>query len=132
MPHRFSNSIFASSLLLMSLVLIGFGQAQGVSIPVTSGNTPTCLGQMYTDVLFPSGYVPYYDYDVNAPTAFANTSAGTLGLDIFFEVRPYGYEMVYDSSGEGGSNATASIAAAAINRSNSNNVDTSNYPGNPG
>lgn len=119
--------------LSMLLCAIGLSRAQGVNIPVTNGNSPTCLGQMYSDILWASGYQPYWTYNTGAPTAFANTPEGTLGLDIFFEVRPFGYESVYDSTtyAAGGSEAMASVAATAINRSNTNNVDVRNYPGNP-
>jgi hypothetical protein len=88
---------------------------------------------MYSDILWKSGYQPYGTYNTGAPTAFANTSEGTIGLDIFFEVRPYGYENVYDSTtyAAGGSETMASVAATAINRSNTNNVDMRYYPGEP-
>jgi len=129
MRHRVI-AILTAAFLLSS---ISISQAQGVNIPVSFGSTPTCLGQMYSDILWPSGYIPYGDYDVNAPSAFANTGQGTLGLTIFFEVRPYGYQSVYDSSayGSGGSQAMEGVAYTAMNRSVSNNIDTSNYPGDP-
>jgi len=102
-----------------------------VSIPVTFGKTPTCLGQMYSDILWDNKSSPYGTYDVNAPTAFANTGQGVLGLEIFFEVRPFGYAEVYDASTKGGSEAMASVAVTAINRSLANNIDMRNYPGAP-
>ncbi|MCL6558419.1 MAG: hypothetical protein K6U74_06380 [Firmicutes bacterium] len=104
-----------------------------VNLPVTNGPSPTCLGQMYSDILWASGYLANGSYDPNAPTQFANSNEGVLGLTIFFEVRPYGYANVYNSSayGHGGSDAMAGVAATAINRSNTNNIDVSNAPGNP-
>ncbi|MGA7832771.1 MAG: hypothetical protein WCA21_17580 [Terracidiphilus sp.] len=130
--RRFSLKCVVSIISTLFLAICG-SHAQGINIPVKSGDTPTCLGQMYTDILWPSYAVPWWSYDVNGPTNFANTQEGTLGLDIFFEVRPYGYEAVYDSStfGTGGSEAMAGVAATAINRSNSDNIDMANYPGNP-
>lgn len=107
-----------------------FAEAQ-VNIPVSFGKTPTCLAQMYTDILWPNGNASYGTYDTNAPTAFANSAQGVLGLDIFFEVRPYGYQNVENTRSVGGTDAMASVAATAINRSNTNNIDMSNYPGNP-
>ena len=73
---------------------------------------------MYTDILWPSYAVPWWSYDVNGPTNFANTQEGTLGLDIFFEVRPYGYEAVYDSStfGTGGSEGIAAGAVVVLSK----------------
>lgn len=90
---------------------------------------------MYTDILWPTNIAPYLVYDVNAPSNFVNdpVGEGVLGLTIFFEVRPYGYEPVYDNSnvGTSGSDAMRGVAATAINRSRSNNVDVSNSPGDP-
>jgi hypothetical protein len=120
------------TLLLAFAVFHDVSQAQ-VSLPVTSSSNATCLGQMYSDILWPSSYVGNGYYDPNGPTNFANSNEGVLGLTIFFEVRPFGYESVYDSGGygEGGSEAMASVAATAINRSRTNNVDVSNAPGDP-
>jgi hypothetical protein len=118
------------SLLLLPSFFTGFAHAQ-VNIPVTMGSAPTCLAQMYSDILWPNGNASYLVYDVNAPTNFANTGQGILGLEIFFEVRPYGYENVYDSATYGGSEAMASVAVTAINRSSSNNIDMTVYPDDP-
>lgn len=130
MSYRSFVQRYTISLFPLLLLISGFAHAQ-VSIPVTSGSTPTCLSQMYTDILWPNGNAPYMVYDVNAPTTFANTGQGILGLEIFFEVRPFGYESIYDASTTGGSEAMASVAVTAINRSNTNNIDMTNYPGNP-
>ena len=130
MSYRRFIKRHAISLLSLLLLFTGIAHAQ-VNIPVSMGNTPTCLGQMYSDILWLNGNAQWGDYDVNAPTTFANTGEGILGLEIFFEVRPYGYENVYDSTTLGGSEAMASVAVTAINRSNTNNIDMTNSPGNP-
>lgn len=128
-PVPFVNS------LLFCLVLCTVRQQASaqVSIPVVSAPNPTCVDQMYSDILWPSGYTPNQNYDPNGPTNFANSNEGVLGLTIYFEVRPYGYESVYDSSsyGAGGTQVMASVAATAINRSRTNNVDVTNAPGDP-
>jgi len=131
--HR-SYVCIAASALLGFLCFVSLSHAQGVNIPVKPvKTTPTCLGQMYSDILWPSGAATWWDYNTSAPTSFANTPSGTLGLDIFFEVRPNGYESVYTSTtyGEGGEETMASVAATAINRSNTNNIDTRVSPDNP-
>lgn len=129
------NSLYLGSVAVLLTALLTFhntAEAQ-VTIVVGSGPYPTCLGQFYSDILWPTGFVGNGYYDPNGPTAFVNNNYGVLGLTIFFEVHPYGYEAVYDSSGygAGGSEAMASVAATAINRSNTNNIDTANPGGNP-
>lgn len=130
MLYRCINQRYAISLLSVFLLTTGFARAQ-VSIPVSFGSAATCLSQMYTDILWPNAPASNGTYDVNAPTTFANTGQGILGLEIFFEVRPYGYESIYDSSTSGGSEAMASVAVTAINRSYTNNIDMTNYPDDP-
>ena len=117
------------SLLILFLIYHGSAEAQ-VSIVVGSGPYPTCLGQMYSDILWPTRSAGNGSYDPNAPTSFANSNEGVLGLTIYFEVKPNGYQSFYDSEGygAGGSEAMASVAATAINRSSTNNIDTTNYP----
>jgi hypothetical protein len=129
------NSICFCSVTLLLIVFFVFNrpaEAQ-VNIPVVNGPHPTCLGQLYSDILWPTYFVGNGYYNPDGPTAFVNSTEGVLGLTIFFEVHPYGYEAVYDSSGygAGGSEAMAGVAATAINRSNTNNIDLTNAPGDP-
>jgi len=129
---RRSRLYFSSIIMSLAILLTCYRTAGAqVSIVVGSGPYPTCLGQMYSDILWPSHFVSNGYYDPNGPTAFANSNEGVLGLTIFFEVNPYGYEAVYDSSGygAGGSEVMASVAATAINRSNTNNIDATNLGG---
>ena len=85
---------------------------------------------MYDDILFPLHFASTYT-DTFAPTTFANTDVGILGLEIFFEARPWGYESVVDQSMNGETIVMAAISVNAINRSMTNNIDIEVYPSDP-
>src|ERR1039458_8768552 len=88
MERRYSFHFGSMIVLLAALLMFRSTSEAQVNIPVGSGPYPTCLGQMYSDILWPTNFVGNGNYDPNAPTAFANSNYGVLGLTIFFEVRP--------------------------------------------
>jgi len=53
-----------------------------------TGNDGTCLSRLYNDVLIPANYGLTASGNPTAPTQFAQSTAGALGLTIFFETRP--------------------------------------------
>ena len=82
-----------------------------ITIPVTSGSTPTCLGRLYSDILIPSGWGPVSD--TTAATRFAQSNEGTLGFTIFFEVRPV---TGWNTTDTATSETMNSIGFTALNR----------------
>lgn len=116
-------------MLALNLLLLLFAKSAicQVTIPVTWGSTPTCLGRMYSDIIIGSQWGSLSD--LNAAATFANTSAGVLGLTIFLEVHPFGDQATYDASGHGGSDAMHAIASTGYNRWNTKNTDY--YPTQP-
>lgn len=74
-----------------------------------SGNDGTCLSRLYTDVI--TWKTPYGN--PTAPTQFARSTAGALGLTIFFETRPN-----VEPNGAPFAAAMAGIGYVAVNRSN--------------
>jgi hypothetical protein len=85
-----------------------------VTIPVPpgyTGNDGTCLARLYSDVLVPANWGGVGN--ANSPTQFAQSNAGTLGLTIFFEVRPNS-----EPNGVPFSAAMSGIGITAVNRFN--------------
>ena len=76
------------ALLRLALILLfACGSAAAdITIPVTSGNSPTCVGRLYSDILKPSGW----GSDNGAATRFVQSPEGVLGVTMFFEIGPYG------------------------------------------
>lgn len=101
-------------LLGMMLVLPTLILHAEVTIPVSSsftGNDGTCLARLYNEVLIPANWAGTAYGNPNAATQFARSNSGTLGLTIFFEVRPN-----TDPNGVPFSAAMSGIGFTAVNR----------------
>lgn len=70
---------FVSVLLTVPLVA-------DITIPVSTGPNPTCLGRLYNDILIPRNIGSFSD--PNSATRYAQSREGVLGITIFFEIRP--------------------------------------------
>jgi RHS repeat-associated protein len=92
---------------------INYNDPEGldISIPITTTDHPTCLGELFKDVITPSGFGTASD--PNSATNFARSQAGILGLTVFFETRPNGFPTnVYSGQNQ----AMLGVAYVMINR----------------
>jgi hypothetical protein len=114
--------MFRRLTLIVSILLLAIPIAHAdITIPVTSGSSPTCLGRLYSDVLIPSRWGTVTD--LNAATNFAQSEQGTVGFTIFFEVRP---NAGADYS-VGGQDVLRTIGLTAINRTSTTGFVNSHY-----
>lgn len=90
-----------------------------VQITVQTGPTPTCVGRLHAQIIGPGGYGTATDK--TAATRFVQTNEGTLGLTLFFEVKPTSsIDMNTDQ-------ALLSIGFVAVNRTLVTNVVPAQY-----
>lgn len=119
--RRLLNAI----VVILAVVNSGVANAasgSGVTISVKAVSaTPTCLGRLYHEILVPSGWGTLSD--LTAATKFANSDQGTLGLTIFFEVRPNAGSD-YSASGQA---VEQSIGFTALNLNSTIGFMSSNY-----
>ncbi len=60
-----------------------------IEIPVKQTDHPTCLGQVFDNLITPGGWGT--PSDPNSATNFARSGPGILGITVFFETRPPGF-----------------------------------------
>lgn len=114
------NGVAKRSMLLLFAVLVATLYAHAdVTIPVTSGTSPTCLGSLYSTILVPGGWGAITDTTI--ATTFAQSDTGILGLTMFFEVRP---NTAFPPNGNQAMNA---ISFAFMNTHLASNITPSNY-----
>ncbi len=117
---RVFTRFFAPTAFL--LLVVSPAAHADITIPVTSGSSPTCLGRLYSDILGPSNWGS--PSDNTAATRFAQSDQGTLGFTIFFEVRPNAGLNAYSS---GGSTTMNAVGYTALNRNISIGFVSSHY-----
>ena len=101
----------------MKKLLVAFALVLGLSsvaraditIPVSSGSTPTCVGRLYSEILVPL----HWGSDNTVATTFAQSPEGVLGITMFFEIGPYGEFDAYDYNGK---NAMWGVGVVSYNR----------------
>ncbi len=101
------NSFFLT--IAAFLVSCSGAWADNITIPVSSGTSPTCVGQLYSQILVPSNW----GSDNGAATRFVQSPEGTLGVTIFFEIGPYGDFPSYDPNGK---EAMFGVGEVSMNR----------------
>jgi hypothetical protein len=105
----------AALALMVSLPLFSYAAHANITIPVSSGTSPTCVGQLYSQILIPSGW----GNDSGAATRFVQSPEGTLGVTIFFEIGPYGELASYADTGR---EAMFGVGEVSINRWRNNDA----------
>jgi hypothetical protein len=117
--RAYNQSTLCSVLLLFIFMVATLYAHADVTIPVTSGTSPTCLGSLYSTILVPGGWGAITDTTI--ATTFAQSDTGILGLTLYFEVQP---NSAYPSPGEQAMNA---MAFAFMNTHLASNITPTSY-----